>query len=744
MSVRARLLVSASVLALGFHALANPPAAFAEEAIAPSDGAKPQTLPTVVVPRPEQKKRAAVKKAPARKKAAPRIQAAPAPAAPPPILPEWATAVNIASTAWQTDPTTTASEQQLSGVRFNEIPASRPGEFLEVTPGLVITQHSGEGKANQYFLRGFNLDHGTDLSITVDGMPVNMRTHGHGQGYADINFLIPELVSGIRIRKGPYFADEGDFSSAGSLHIAYRDTFSPGLWQATAGSFGYGRGLAVKSAPVGAGNLLIAGEGTVYDGPWDVPDRVRKINGVIRYSQGTELEGFSVTGMAYNNRWTSTDQVAQRAIDQGLIGRLGSLDPTDGGRSDRYSVSSRFSTLNDWGVTRMEAYAIRYTMALFNNFTYFLNDEVNGDQFSQTDSRTILGFHGNHTFKGRLGPFDSETRVGVQTRYDDINVGLVNTLRRQTLSTVRLDDVQEGSVAFYAQNTMHWTPWMRTIVGGRGDWYKAKVDSDNPLNSGNASDFIASPKFSLIFGPFNKTEFFFNAGHGFHSNDVRGVTISVDPVTGLPADKVPFLVKSKGAEVGMRTKVIHGLDSSIALFVLDYESELLFVGDAGTTEASRPSRRVGVEWTNHYQPLPWLGFDLDVAMTRARFTDFDPAGDFIPGAPNLVATAGIVVGKATGWFGAAKVRYFGPRPLIEDDSVRSAQSAIVNARVGYRFQNGVRLQVDAFNLFDVKTNQIEYYYESRLSTEPSGVATFDRHIHPVEPLAVRVTLAGPL
>ena len=471
---------------------------------------------------------------------------------------------------------------------------------------------------------------------------------------------------------------------------------------------------------------------------------MRKINGVVRYSQGTALEGFSITGMAYNNRWNSTDQVAQRAINEGLIGRFGTLDPTDGGRSSRYSLSSRFSTLNDWGVTKAEAYVIRYTMTLFNNFTYFLNNEVDGDQFSQTDSRTILGFHGNHTFKGRLGPFDSETRVGVQGRYDAIDVGLVNTVRRQLLSTVRLDDVQEGSVALYAQNTTRWTEWIRTVTGARGDWYKARVASDNPLNSGNASDFIASPKFSLILGPFNRTEFFFNAGYGFHSNDVRGVTITVDPVTGLPADKVPFLVRSKGAEVGMTTKVIPGLESSVALFVLEYASELLFVGDAGTTEASRPSRRVGVEWTNHYQPLPWLAFDVDLALTRARFTDFDAAGNYIPGSPNMVASVGLVIGKEVGWFGAAKLRYFGPRPLVEDNSVRSSGTTLVNARLGYRFENKMRIQFDAFNLFNVKQHQIEYYYESRLANEPSGVATFDRHLHPVEPLAVRLTLAGPL
>jgi outer membrane receptor protein involved in Fe transport len=735
MSLQASLLVSVSAVALSFQTIATPHGALAQTSAPPATEAA-QQLPAVNIPRPEQKKKAAVKKA-APKPATQRV--APATVSGTTVLPD---IVNVAAPTRQTDPDNSASEMTFSGERVVAQPYTRPGEFLEITPGLIVTQHSGEGKANQYFLRGFNLDHGTDLAIWVDGMPVNMRTHGHGQGYADISFLIPELIQSLRVRKGPYFADEGDFSSAGAIHIDYIDTKVTGIWETTVGMFGYGRALAIKSYAAGAGTLLVAGEGTVYDGPWDVPDRVKKLNGVVRYSQGSALEGFSITGMAYNNRWTSTDQVAQRAITEGLIGRFGTLDPTDGGQSSRYSLSSRFSTLNDWGATRVEAYAIRYAMTLFNNFTYFLNNPVDGDQFSQTDSRVVLGFHGNHTFRGRLGPFDSETRIGVQSRYDHIDVGLHNTVRHRLLNTVRQDDVKEGSVALYVQNTTRWTDWVRTVTGARGDWYTAKVVSDNPLNSGDASDFIASPKFSLIFGPFNHTEFFVNAGYGFHSNDVRGVTITVDPATGLPAEKVPFLVRSKGAEVGITTKVIPGLESSLALFVLDYASELLFVGDAGTTEASRPSRRVGVEWTNHYKPLPWLAFDFDLALTHAHFTDFDPAGNYIPGSPNMVASAGVVIGKETGWFGAAKLRHLGPRPLIEDNSVRSSGTTLVNARAGYRFENRMRIQVDAFNLFNVKQNQIEYWYESRI--RPADAALNDRHIHPVEPLAIRVTLAGPL
>jgi outer membrane receptor protein involved in Fe transport len=636
-----------------------------------------------------------------------------------------------------------ASELDVAGSEINAVPVTRPGEALEAVPGLIVTQHSGEGKANQYFLRGFNLDHGTDFAITVDGMPANMRTHGHGQGYADINFLIPELIGSMRVRKGPYFADEGDFSSAGAAHIDYLNRIDKSFAELTVGSFGYRRGLAIGSLPAWSGNILAALEVTGYDGPWDVPDSVRKINGVLRYSEGSRDDGFSVTGMVYRNSWNATDQVAQRAIDDGIIGRFGSLDPTDGGKAERYSLSTRWAKTHDAGITRVEAYGINSSLRLFNNFTYFLDDPVNGDQFSQSDRRTLAGVNASHTFDHQLGFLPSETVIGLQSRYDDIHVGLTKTVARQYLSTVRQDHVREGSVAVYAQNTLRWTSWLRTVTGVRYDWFAADVNSDTPENSGRVQSGIASPKFGLVVGPFKSTELFFNAGTGLHSNDARGSTITVDPVTRIdPLPRSPLLVRSKGAEVGARTTIVPGLESAVAFFLLDFDSELLFVGDAGTTEASRPSRRVGVEWTNRYRINSWLAFDADVTFTRARFTDFDPAGNFIPGAPNAVASLAIVFGEKLGWFGSVKLRYFGPRPLVEDDSVRSKASALVNARVGYRFDNGARVQLDAINLFNARTNQIEYYYESRLFTEPAAVA--DRHIHPVEPLALRASLLLPL
>ena len=640
-----------------------------------------------------------------------------------------------------------SSERTITGERLLERPIMRPAEVLEAAPGLIITQHSGEGKANQYFLRGFNLDHGTDLSINVDGMPVNMPTHGHGQGYADLNFLIPELISTMQVRKGPYFAQEGDFSSAGAVHLNYIDKIDRNLWLTSLGSFGYGRGLAIASHQVGEGQVLFAGEASAYNGPWDTPDRLRKLNTVMRYSQGTADNGFSVTGMAYVNRWNSTDQVAERAVTSGLIGRFGTLDPTDGGNANRFSLSGRWQQSDKDSATRANAYVINSSLNLYNNFTYFLTYQTNGDQFRQSDRRTILGGQASHTFKGDVGGRPMETEVGFQTRHDRISVGLEDTVARQAWNVVRSDFVRQTSGAVYVENRFKLTEWFRTSIGLRGDTYLVDVNSNIAANSGKATDSIVSPKFGMVFGPWAKTELFFNAGRGFHSNDARGVTISVDPRTGGSADKVPLLVRAQGVEIGIRSQMLEGFDSSITLFGLDYKSEILFVGDAGTTEPSRPSRRYGVEWANHYKYASWLSFDVDLTWSHARFTAPDPSnaaiGNFVPGAPTMIAAAGFTIGDDNkGWFGGARLRFFGPRPLDEQRSLSSKATTLVNGRVGYAFDNGMKLQLDALNLLNVKAEQIAYAYESRLSTEPAGSSTYDRHLHPVEPRAVRLTLSG--
>ena len=624
-------------------------------------------------------------------------------------------------------------------------PALRPGEVLEFVPGVIVTQHSGDGKANQYFLRGFNLDHGTDFAITVNGLPVNMPSHGHGQGYADLNFMIPELVERIEYRKGPYFASTGNFAAAGAADIVYRSTLDEPFAALTLGQRHYRRLVGGGSTELGQGlRLLGAVEVLHNDGPWTVPEGLRKVNALLRLSGGSRAQGWSTSLMAYDAQWDSTDQIPQRLIDAGTFngrpfGRFDSLDPSDGGDTRRTSLSGEWHRRSDAGTTQVAAYAIDYRLKLFSNFTYALERPDSGDQFSQQDKRTIYGLSASHAFDHTLGRLPARSEIGAQLRHDRIRVGLFDTQQRQIIGTTRDDRVRETLLGVYAQTSVELAPWLRGIVGLRADQVHFDVDSrSNAANSGTASDHLLSPKLSLIFGPWRKTEFFFNAGRGFHSNDARGTTASVDPRTGDALDKVPGLVAARGMEVGARTEWLPGLQSSLALWRLDFDSELVYVGDAGATEPNRPSKRRGIEWNNRYIPLPWLLVDADLAWTHARFSDSDPAGNRIPNAVDKVASIALTARELGPWSASVQWRYLGSGALIEDNSVRSSSSLTTNLRIARKIGAKAELMLDVFNLFDRKANDIEYFYESRLPHEADPVA--DRHLHPVEPRSARLTL----
>lgn len=615
-------------------------------------------------------------------------------------------------------------------------PVLRTGEILETVPGLVVTQHSGSGKANQYFLRGFNLDHGTDFRITVDHMQVNMPTHGHGQGYSDLNFLIPELVESIRYKKGAYYAEEGDFSSAGAANIQYVTALEKGIVLASPGSFDYARLLVADSVKAGGGDLLGAIEYNQNDGPWDQPDDFRKVNGLLRWSRGDAANGFTVTAMGYDGSWNATDQIPERAVEQGLIGRFGLIDPTSGGGSHRYSLSAELRQGSGLQLTKVNAYVLQYELDLFSNFTYFLDDPENGDQFEQVDDRVVAGFSAERQWMLTWGGREVETAVGLQARGDDIENGLFHTVRRQRLGTTREDDVRQVLAGPYAQARVRWAPWLRTVTGLRADYYHADVRSHLAVNSGTEDDVILSPKLSVLFGPWSQTELYVNFGYGFHSNDARGSTITVDPGSGEPVRRVDPLVRAKSGDFGFRTSLLPNLQTSVTAFGLELDSELVFIGDAGGTEPSRPSRRVGIEMQNFYRPRPWLSIDADIALSRGRFTDEAPEGDRIPGAIETAAAAGVSIDNLGRWFGALRLRHFGPRPLVEDNSVRSESSTLVSARLGYGFANGLSLALEVFNLLDEKVSDIDYLYESRLPGEVEPVE--DRHFHPAEKRSARL------
>ncbi|MGZ8303015.1 MAG: TonB-dependent receptor [Telluria sp.] len=611
----------------------------------------------------------------------------------------------------------------------------RPGELLEAAPGVLVTQHSGEGKANQFFLRGFNLDHGTDLLTTVDDMPVNQRSHAHGQGWTDLNFLIPELAARLDYKKGPYSAREGDFASAGSAAITYANRLARGLAGVTFGQDGYARAVVAASPQLGGGSLLYALELLHKDGPFTNPEHYRKANAVLRYSRGYANNGFSIAAMAYRGQWNASDQLPQRAVEAGLLGRFDTVDPTDGGKAHRYSLSGTWRRTANASSSKVSGYVIRNQLDLYSNFTYFLLDPVNGDQFAQPDRRVTSGLNASHTWHLHDGLPASDLTLGAQLQNDNIFNGLYNTRARRRIGVTREDHVVESSAGVFAEAHTRWNDTLRTIAGVRADGYRFGVAGDRAANSGSARASLASPSLNVIYAARPDTEIYFNLGSGFHSNDARGTTASVDPATGEPAERSPGLVRSRGIEAGLRSAWMPRMESSLAIYRLAFDSELAYLGDGGATEAGLPSVRSGAELSNRYKPLPWLSVDLDLAYARARSRGAAPGQDRIAGAVEGVGQLAITVDQRGPWSGSAGLRYAGPRPLAEDNSVRAGGSATLTARLGYKAGSKLRFEVEGFNLSNRRDAAISYFYESRLKDEPQ--ARGDVHFHPLEPRSFR-------
>lgn len=633
---------------------------------------------------------------------------------------------------------TAASEGLVTPAELQARPAQRPGDVMEAVPGLLVSQHSGEGKANQYYLRGFNLDHGTDLAVRVAGVPVNLPSHAHGQGYLDLNFLIPELVGRVQYRKGPVYAEEGDFASAGAVDIGYLHALPSPLLTLEAGAFGFQRLLFAGSWKAAGGDLLVAQEGVRNDGPWEHPEDFRKANTVLRWSRAAGTARFSATAMVYGATWDATDQIPQRAVDQGLLGRFGALDPSDGGNARRASLAFEFERAAEGVKDRAVLYGVASRLELFSNFTGFLEDPVRGDQFQQAERRTYGGFAASRAVDFSLAGRPLQVEAGLQARWDHLpSVALRLSQARAVHDTVREDRVKESLVSPWVQVKAEPLPWLRATLGLRHDRVDADVASSRAENGGRASASLTSPKLALAFGPFAETEVYVAAGRGFHRNDARGTTLKVDPRSGEPAEPVTPLVRATGSEVGLRCAAFPRWQWTLSLWRLDLASELVFVGDAGITEPSRPSRREGVEWANTVQLAAWASLTADLAWSKARFTVFDPSGDHVPGAVEGVGSLSLDLRPAPGWQVSAGLRYVGPRPLIEDDTVRSEASVLAQAKAEWRPSPRLALHLEVFNLANRRAADIQYLYRSRLPGEAAeGVE--DVHVHPVEPRNARL------
>jgi outer membrane receptor protein involved in Fe transport len=675
----------------------------------------------------------------------------------------------------------TASQGSVTQKELELRPVYRVGQLLEATPGLVVTIHSGEGKANQYLLRGFNLDHGTDIANFVDDMPINRPSNTHGQGYSDLNFELPELAEGLDYTKGPYYAAVGDFGAVASTHLKLANEI-PDQVSVTGGTLGVYNIFAGGAQKLGDDDRLVGGlyYGHV-DGPFTPSENFRKYAGELRYSHGSANDGYSLTTMYYKGDGLLTTDQPAAALQQGLIGRYGVLDPSDASSSERFSLSGRYATGGEGWNFNASAYYIHSRMTLWNDFTHYLYDPVNGDQEQQDETRDTFGGQAALTLKRSFGGVQSDTVFGLQARHDAVWDDRRHTKDRQGLTYCSLENNgaltvpagatanADGSVFYipanrgacqadlihlldlgpYIENTTHWTPWLRTIIGLRDEYYAAD-DTYEGVTAVNLTDgsklqgnqCLLQPKGSVVVGPFYKTELYLSAGRGFHSDDVRGVFGTV-PLEGVPgiAGKTPLLAPADGYEVGVRTNIVPKVQIQIALFQEDFQSELAYDADQGQDAASGPSRRQGIELSAQYKPIRWLELNTDLAFSKARYQG-DAAtlarygidgGAFIANAPSFIGSFGVLADHGL-WFGGLQWRALGAYPLTDGPpEPKDKGYSEFNANLGYRVNPHLTIEVSGFNLLNSNAHAAAYDYTYRLT--PTSPAENGPTYHPLEPIS---------
>lgn len=650
----------------------------------------------------------------------------------------------------------TASQGSVTQQELNLRPVYRVGQLLESVPGLVVTIHSGEGKANQFIIRGFNLDHGTDFATFIDDIPYNEPTHAHGQGYTLLNSFIPELANGLDYTKGPFYPAVGDFAGLGSAHIKLADAV-PNQISASAGTLGDERVYLGGTSYLGNGDRL-TGVGAIshLDGPWAHPDNYRGLNGAVRYAHGTVSDGFDITAQAFRSQSSNTTDQPVSAYQDGLIGRFGTLDPTDGAFNQRLSLAGHdYLSGDNWKLTT-NAYAVSSRLTLWNDFTHFLVDPVNGDQEQQDESRITLGGGTTYTRVDTVAGFATETQLGLQGRYDTEYIDRRHTRARVVLAACpdnlgggglyvcNADKVQLGNVAGYVQNTTHWLPWLRTFVGLRDDYYAGDDDDLITGFHGHTAKVALQPKGSLILGPWNKTEFYVSGGRGYHSNDLRGVVGTV-PALGVSSDiqGTPFLTKITSEEVGLRTDVIPRTRLTAAVFQVDFASFLTYDADNGVDDAGPPARLRGVEISDQYKPASWIELNGDINFTHSRYftgniANYGLPGLYLPNSPGFIGSFGAIVDNLGHWYGGAQFRWLGGYPLVEDNSLRSSGYKELNFDVGYKITPHAKLLLSIFNVTNSHANASQYAYQYQ--STPTSAPEFGATYHPLEPLSARFEL----
>ena len=640
------------------------------------------------------------------------------PPAPVPVLPP------VSVTA--PPPVSSSSEQIIPGRDFELRPQGRPADVLRLVPGLIINQHQGGGKAEQYLLRGFDADHGTDLALFVDGLPVNLRSHAHGQGYADLHFLIPETVKAVEVVKGPYSPEYGDFETAGAILFLTRDYVEENTLEVGGGSFNTQRYVALISPTRDALKTLIAFEGYRSDGPFEHPNGYLRFN-LFAKASANIAEGMKLAVWAslYRAEWHGSGQIPERAIRSGLMDRFGAIDPNEGGVTQRTNLNIDYSwQVTDTHLLAVHVYGSYYALSLFNDFTFFLNDPEHGDMINQRDRRFVAGADTQYAIRSTPFGIPVTSTAGFQYRIDTPHVVLANAVQRHQVGRVQDVSIVEQSYSPYLKFDLTPIEKVRLVTGARGDIFRFQgsehVDTTEPFETRDVTKARPNVKANLILGPWFATELFANFGTGFHSNDARAVLIN---------PSLDALPTAKGYEFGFRTRALPRTDIFATYWFLDLSSELVFVGDDGTTEARGRTHREGVEFGVKVQPFDWLSITGDFTYTtKAEFVD---TGTPIPLAPIWTARADITVRLPWGLSSSFEMRYLGDRPADEERQFTARGYTLFNWTGRYRYRN-----LEAFlsieNLTNVQWREAQFALTSRLPGEPAHGVN-DLHFTPGAP-----------
>ena len=670
----------------------------------------------------------------------------------------------------------TASSKSIREFDLNVRPMQTAQDMLQLAPGLVVTQHAGGGKAEQIFLRGFDADHGTDVAISTDGIPVNMVSHGHGQGYADLHYVIPELVESIDLFKGPYFARHGNFSTAGSIMFRTKDYIDENTVKIEGGEFNTQKVTGLFQVP-GSSEYQSAYFGAQFyntDGPVESEQNFQRSNLFGKFhthlNETNELT-FSVN--AFSSAWDASGQIPQRAVDSELITRFGTIDDLEGGQTGRQNLNLTYTVIGkNNSQFFIQPYFSRYNFKLFSNFTFFLDDPENGDMIEQTDDRTLLGLNTEYQFEQSIRSMQSTTTFGGGFRSDDIAVSLWHSPNRRRLAQRVDSGIIERNLSLWVQEELVVHSKLRLQLGLRGDYFTFNVEDHLdtlsgasitlPHASGYAQEAMLNPKFNLVYSPLHSTDIFLNFGTGFHSNDARDVVIEQtisdlarvfsrqglndaqinERLAQLNFDPehsgIRTLPRVIGAEIGTRHQFWNRLSIGIAGWWLELDEELVFVGDAGETEISGKSRRIGIDIEGRAQMLSWLWVDIDVNLSSGKFVDEPSDANEIPLAPRITSTGGLTAAHPSGFGANLRYRHIGDRPANEDSSVTAVGHTLVNIGLSYAF-GPFKYFATVENLFDVDWNEAQFDTESRLVDETEPVSEI--HFTPGNPRNIQAGIS---